>query len=92
MSIRERQACISIKRANISAISSKKARILALSYEPAAARNRTWLPPTASPRQPDELIDSFHNIVDQWGTLATGFGLSAREQERMSPAFHLASD
>ncbi|VWC15064.1 toxin HipA [Burkholderia aenigmatica] len=40
----------------------------------------------------DEIVDSFRNIVGQWRTLATRLGLSAREQERMGPAFHLAND
>jgi serine/threonine-protein kinase HipA len=38
----------------------------------------------------DGIIEDFRASVGQWRTIAHSLGLSAREQERMAPAFHLA--
>jgi serine/threonine-protein kinase HipA len=40
----------------------------------------------------DEIIDTFRAIVRQWRVIASGLGLSGREQERMADAFRLADD
>ncbi|MGC4061741.1 MAG: HipA domain-containing protein [Aquabacterium sp.] len=41
-------------------------------------------------KEADAIIDSSRSVVRQWRTIANKLGITAREQERMAPAFHLA--
>jgi serine/threonine-protein kinase HipA len=38
----------------------------------------------------DEIIERYRAVVRQWPKIANSLGVSAREQERMAPAFRLA--
>lgn len=42
------------------------------------------------PQEAEDIIDGFKGVVSQWRTVAAALGLSAREQDRMAAAFHLA--
>jgi serine/threonine-protein kinase HipA len=41
-------------------------------------------------KEADEVIERSRAVVTQWRKLANQLGISAREQERMTPAFRLA--